>query len=407
MNAVDFLEIMALVILFGLIFTKLSRIIKLPDVVMFIFAGFLLGPFCLNLVNIDKHPLAYELILTFGAAYILYDGGREIDFKVLRKVKWSVISLSTVGVIVSAFITGFFASKIFKMDFIYALLLGSVIASTDPSVLVPLFKNLNVDDKLKQTIISESAFNDAAGAIATFAVLNIITKGTFSLAQSIFDLIKTSIGGILIGAIVGYVASLLIAHEKYACFEEHPAEISIVAVAGAYVIATKLGVSGFMAVFVIGMVCGNKKMFGLFIPEQYYVTQTRFKEVMTLILRMMIFILLGTHINFPLLLRYWKESLFVVTALIFIARPISVFVSIIFDRKAEWTFKEIIYLMWVRETGVIPAALSGMLLTMKVPHADIISAVTFATIILTLTLQASSAKILAKLLKIDRPSMSN
>jgi len=99
--------------------------------------------------------------------------------------------------------------------------------------------------------------------------------------------------------------------------------------------------------------------------------------------------------------------IFVVTALIFIARPISVFVSIIFDRKAEWTFKEIIYLMWVRETGVIPAALSGMLLTMKVPHADIISAVTFATIILTLTLQASSAKILAKLLKIDRPSMSN
>jgi len=310
MNAVDFLEIMALVILFGLIFTKLSRIIKLPDVVMFIFAGFLLGPFCLNLVNIDKHPLANELILTFGAAYILYDGGREIDFKVLKKVKWSVISLSTVEVIVSAFITGFFASKIFKIDFIYALLLGSVIASTDPSVLVPLFKNLNVDDKLKQTIISESAFNDAAGAIATFAVLNIITKGTFSLAQSIFYLIKTSIGGILIGAIVGYVASLLIAHEKYAYFEKHPAEISIVAVAGAYVIATKLGVSGFMAVFVIGMICGNKKMFGLFIPEQYYVTQTRFKEVTTLILRMMIFILLGTHINFPLLLRYWEESLF-------------------------------------------------------------------------------------------------
>ncbi|SEF38614.1 sodium/proton antiporter, CPA1 family (TC 2.A.36) [Caloramator fervidus] len=400
MEAVNLIGMFAAIIFAGLIFTKLSRIVNLPDVVMFILAGIILGPYGLNLINIDKYPLGNELILTFGAAYILYDGGREIDFKVLRKVKWSVISLATIGVIISAFLTGFFAMKIFKIDFIYALLLGSVISSTDPSVLVPLFKSLNVSDKLKQTIISESAFNDAAGAIITFAVLNIITKGTFSLGHSAFELIKTSLGGIIIGAIIGYIATFLVGHKKYAYFEEHPSEIAIAAVAGAYVIATKLGVSGFMAVFVIGMICGNKRMFDLYIPDEYYVTHTRFKEVTTLILRMMIFILLGTHINFALLLKYWKEALLVVAVLIFIARPVSVFFSIIFDKNAEWNFKEIIYMMWVRETGVIPAALSGMLLTMKVPHADIISAVTFATIIITLTLQASSAKWLAKVLKI-------
>ena len=64
----------------------------------------------------------------------------------------------------------------------YALLIGSVIASTDPSVLVPLFKNMNISPKLKQTIISESAFNDAAGAIMTFAIIGIISGGSFSLA---------------------------------------------------------------------------------------------------------------------------------------------------------------------------------------------------------------------------------
>lgn len=401
MDAVNLIELIALVIFSGLIFTKLSRIVKLPDVVMFILAGIILGPHGLNWINIDKYPLGNELILTFGAAYILYDGGREIDFKVLKKIKWSVISLSTIGVILSAFITGFFAMKIFKIDLIYSLLLGSVIASTDPSVLVPLFKKMNISDKLKQTIISESAFNDAAGAIMTFAVLSVITKGTFSLSHSIFDLLKTSIGGILIGIIIGYLATFLVGHKKYAYFEEHPSEMAIVAVAGSYVIATKLGVSGFMAVFVIGMICGNKKLFDLFIPEEYYVTHTRFKEVTTLILRMMIFILLGTHINFTLLLKYWKEALLVVAALIFVARPLSAFISIIFDKKAEWNFKEIIYIMWVRETGVIPAALSGMLLTQKIKHADIISAVTFTTIILTLTLQASSAKWLANALKIE------
>ncbi|QCX32674.1 sodium:proton antiporter [Caloramator sp. E03] len=402
MNVVDLLEVITIVIFSGIIFTKLSRIVKLPDVVMFILAGIILGPFVLNIVNIDKYPLGNELVLTFGAAYILYDGGREIDFKVLKKVKFSVASLSTIGVIISAFITGYFASIIFKIDFKYALLLGSVIASTDPSVLVPLFKSLNVGEKLKQTIISESAFNDAAGAILTFAVLNIITKGTFSINQSIVDLLKTSIGGILIGAIIGYIATFLVGHKKYAYFEEHPSEMALVAVAGSYVIATRLNVSGFMAVFVIGMICGNKKMFNLFIPDEYYMTHTRFKEVTTLILRMMIFILLGTHINFTLLFKYWKESILLVATLIFIARPISAFVSIAFDRKAEWTLKEMIYIMWVRETGVIPAALSGMLLSKKIPNADIISSVTFTTIIITLTLQASSAKALAKVLKIDK-----
>lgn len=85
MDAVNLIEVFALVVFSGLIFTKLSRLVKLPDVVMFIIAGIILGPYGLNLVNIDKYPLGNELILTFGAAYILYDGGREIDFKVLKK----------------------------------------------------------------------------------------------------------------------------------------------------------------------------------------------------------------------------------------------------------------------------------------------------------------------------------
>ncbi|EYE87265.1 sodium:proton antiporter [Fervidicella metallireducens AeB] len=402
MDTLKILELIFLIIVTGMIFSKLSKILHMPDVVLFILGGVILGPRVLNLINAESYPIGNELILTFGAAYILYDGGREIELKVLNKVKLSVLMLATLGVLISTFITGYFSSKILHIDFTYALLLGSVIASTDPSVLVPLFKNMNISDKLKQTIISESAFNDAAGAIITFSILGVITGGVFSLQKCIFDLLITAGGGILVGLIVGFLASTLISHDKYAYFQEHPAEMGISAVVGAYVIATKLGVSGFMAVFMVGMVCGNKKILNMWVPDEQYVTQTRFKEVLTIILRMMIFILLGTQINFTVLSKYWKEAFLIVGVLIFIARPISAFISVVFDKKANWNFREIIYLMWVRETGVIPAALAGMLLSQKIQHAEIISSVTFMAIIITLTFQASTSKALANFLKLNK-----
>lgn len=401
MEVTNLLELFALVIISGVIFTKLSKLLKVPDVVMFIIAGVILGPAVLNLVNIATHPVGNELILTFGAAYILYDGGREIELKVLNKVKLSLTLISTLGVIVSAFVVGLFAAYIFKINFIYAFLLGSVIASTDPSVLVPLFKKMNINNQLKQFIISESAFNDAAGAIATFATLGVILGGGFSFQTSLLDLARTSLGGIAIGAAVGTFASISITHDRYGYFKEHPSEIGIAAVTGAYVIATRLGVSGFMAVFIIGIICGNKQVFDMRVEDEYLTTQTRFKEVLTLILRMMIFILLGTHIDFASVAQYWKESLLIVAILIFVARPLSVLASVLIDRKAGWNFREIIYMMWVRETGVIPAALAGMLVARHVPYANIISSVTFVTILVTLSVQASTAQWLAKKLKLN------
>lgn len=406
LSANKILQLVALVILSGVIFGKISRKLHLPDVVLFILAGVILGPEVLNLINIDSYPVGNQLILTFGAAYILYDGGREIDLKVFNKVKISVLMLSTVGVFISTAITGYFAYKIFHIDFIYALLLGAIISSTDPSVLVPLFKNMNVSNKLKQTIISESAFNDAAAAIVTFAILGVIAGGQFSLAQSSFELVKSAVGGIIIGGVFGYISTKLISSEKHAYLKEFPSEVSIVAVIGTYLIADKLGVSGFMAVFIIGMVCGNKKRINCWIPDEYNQTHLRFKEVLTIILRMMIFVLLGTHINFGVLAQYWSKDLLLVALLIFVSRPVSAFISVIFDRKAKWNIKEILYLMWVRETGVIPAALVGMLLTMHTKNADIIASVTFTTIIITLTFQASTSKALARVLKLEEEVIS-
>lgn len=401
-SADQLMELVGLVILAGLIFTKISNIIKLPDVVLYILAGIILGPRLLNWINIDRYPVENQLILSFGAAYILYDGGREIDLKVLNKVKISVGLLSTLGVVISTVIVGFVAQKVFKLPMMYALLLGSVIASTDPSVLVPLFKKMNISTKLKQSIISESAFNDAAGAVVTFSVLSVILGGEFSLGGSLLDLLKSVVGGLVIGASIGYMTHLFIDEkQKWGIFKDYATELVLVSVVGSYLISNHFGFSGFMAVFVMGMFCGNKKIFKFWIPEESFQSHLRFKEVLTIILRMMIFILLGTHLKFDTLFANLVPTLIVVGALIFVARPVSVIACVLFDKKAEWTWKQVVYLMWVRETGVIPAALAGMLVTSGVTHSEIISSVTFATIMVTLTFQASTAGILARFLKLD------
>ena len=395
------MELIAIVIVSGIICIKLSVKLHLPDTVLFIISGIFIGPELLGLVSFKDFPVANQLVLTFGAAYILYDGGREIQLSILNKVKVSVASLSTIGVIVSAFITAYFAQKFLDLDFMYALLLGSAIASTDPSVLVPLFRTINISPKLKQTIISESAFNDAAGAIMTFAVIGLLAGSSFSITNSILELVKTAGGGILVGGILGYFATLLVSEHKFGFFTGHKGEIVVATVLGAYFIATHLGVSGFMAVFVVGIVFGNIELLNLTIEEEGYNLHLNFKEVLVRILRIMIFVILGTQMSFNVLSEYWKGALLVVLSLVFIARPVSVLFSVLIDRKAAWNFREILYLMWTRETGVIPAALAGMLLSMQIPHAQVISAVTFMAIIITLSFQASTAKYVAKILKLE------
>jgi NhaP-type Na+/H+ or K+/H+ antiporter len=397
----NLMRIFAIIIFLGIIITKVSERIFIPDVVLYIAAGILVGPSVLNLIDFKEFAVINQVILVFGAAYILFDGGREISFKVLNEVKVTIGLLATVGVLISAFITGFFAWQVLHIDFIYALLLGAVIASTDPSVLVPLFKNMKISPKLKQTIISESAFNDAAGAIITFAIVGIAAGGAFSIGDNLLELLITAGGGVLVGAVVGYLANKLVCIGKYGVCRGFTAEMAIAAVLGAYVFSEFIGVSGFMATFTVGMVCGNKTVFRLVPDPESHEIHEKFKDVTISIIRMLIFTLLGVQMNFGIIAEYWVGALIVIVTFVFLARPISVLLTVPLDRKAKWNLREIAYLCWTRETGVIPAALAGMLITMGIPNAELISAVTSIAIIITLTFQASTAKYFARVLKLE------
>jgi len=385
-----------LILAIGTVTGLLAHKLRIPDIAVFLIAGMLVGPEALGLIDIKADSAVNQIILLFGASYILFDGGASLRFDVLKRVWITIVVLATVGVVITATITGLAAYYVLGVPLMVALLLGATIASTDPATLVPIFRQVHIRDHVAQTVVSESAFNDATGAVITFGVLAVaLGTNEFSLTSSLLDLAKQSVVGIVAGLALGYLAALLIAHERWAFLAEYAPVVTLAAVIGAYFAADGLQASGFMAVFVFGMVIGNKDFFGFKMEAgeqqklEEYVTTTAF------ITRLFIFILLGAQVDFSLMGRYLAGGIMVVAVFMLIARPVTVFVCALPDKRAQWSVNELVFMCWTRETGVIPAALAGLLLSMKAPGAQMIVSVTFIAILMTILIQAPTTKWLA------------
>jgi cell volume regulation protein A len=382
-----------LVLAIGTFAGFVAQKIRVPDVALFLLVGMALGPQALGFVDIKADSALNQIILLFGASYILFDGGASLRFAVLRQVWITIVVISTVGVVITAIITGIAAYYILGLPLIVALLLGAVLASTDPATLVPIFRQVRIRDRVAQTVMSESAFNDAMGAIITFGVLAVATgHGEFSPTASLLDLLKQSAIGIGAGIVLGYLAAVLIAHERLAFLVEYAPVVTLVAVIGAYFSADGLNSSGFMAVFVFGIMLGNKEAFGFAMEPGEAQKLDEFIAVTAFIMRVFIFILLGAQVDFALMSKYWIGGAAVVAVLMLIARPITVFLCAGPDRRARWSLAELLFMCWTRETGVIPAALAGLLVGMKAPGAQIIASVTFIAILMTILIQAPTTK---------------
>ena len=375
----------------------LARRFNVPDVAVFLLIGMMLGPGTTGLVDIKADSALNQLILIFGSCYLLFDGGASLRLKVLKEVWITIVVISTVGILITGAVTGLAAHYLLGLPLIVALLLGAVLASTDPATLVPVFKQVKIRERVAQTVMSESAFNDAMGAIVTFAILGIaMGKGEFSVGDALVDLLKQAGFGIFAGAALGYLAAMLIAHEKWGFLSEYAPVVSLMAVIGAYLGADGLQASGFMAVFVFGIMIGNKDVFGFAMDEGEQEKLEDFVSTTALVMRMFIFILLGAQIDFALMSRYLLAGIAVVVIFMLVARPLTVFLCAGPDRRAKWSRNELLFMCWTRETGVIPGALAGLLVGMKAPGAQVIASVTFIAILMTILIQATTTKWLAR-----------
>lgn len=386
-----------LILAIGTVTAFLAQKIRIPDVALFLIVGIAIGPQALGLIDIAADTPLNEIIVLFGASYILFDGGAALRFHILKQVWITIAVIATIGVLITAGITSLAAHVVFGVPLVVALLMGATIASTDPATLVPIFRQVHIRDRVAQTVMSESAFNDPMAAILTFTVLGFAMGAEhFSLSASLVDLVKQAGIGILAGIALGYLAALLIAHEKWAFLAEYAPVVTLVAMLAAYFAASGLEASGFMAVFVFGVMLGNKEAFGFRMEAgdaqklDEYVLTTAF------IMRVFIFILLGAQVDFGLMRQYWLGGIIIVAVLMLVARPLTVFACALPDRRARWSFREMLFMCWTRETGVIPAALAGLLSGMKAPGAPMIASVTFIAVLMTILIQAPTTEWLGR-----------
>jgi len=386
-----------LILAIGTIAAFVAQKIRVPDVAIFLLAGIAIGPHALGLAHIPANSALNEIIVLFGASYILFDGGAALRLSVLKQVWITIVVIATIGVAITTAVTGLATHFILGLPLIVAMLLGTTIASTDPATLIPIFRQIRIRDRVAQTVMSESAFNDPMAAILTFSVLAFASgTGDFSLSHVLFALIEQSAIGIAAGLAFGYLAALLIAHEKWAFLAEYAPVVTLVAVIGAYFAASGLHASGFMAVFVFGVVLGNKEAFGFRMEPGEAQKLDEFVLTTAFIMRLFIFILLGTQVDFAEVGRHWLGGVAVVAVLMLVARPITVFACALPDRRARWDLKEMLFMCWTRETGVIPAALAGLLLGANAPGATTIASVTFVAILMTILIQAPTTEWLGR-----------
>ncbi len=391
------LQVFGIMIVAGMACGILARRLRTPDVALLLIAGMLLGSSGLGLINVRADSALNQLILIFGASYILFDGGASLRLSVLKQTWITITVISTVGVLITGAVTAAAAHMLLALPWPIALLLGAVVASTDPATLVPVFRQVKIRERVAQTVMSESALNDAMGAIVTFAMLAVVVgHGEFSVLAALRDLAWQSVIGILAGAIFGYLAAAGIAHARFNFLTEYAPVVTLVAVIGAYLAADNFQASGFMAVFVFGVMLGNKDSFGFKMEAAESHQLEEFILTTAFVMRVFIFVLLGAQVDFALLREYGLAAVGVVVVFMLVARPLTVFACAWPDRRAKWTLKEMLFMCWTRETGVIPGALAGMLVGMEVPGAKIIASVTFVAILITILIQATTTRWLAQ-----------
>lgn len=394
------LILLLFIITVGMLAGRLASWLRLPDVAVFIIAGMVLGR-GLHLINASSSSLINQLILTVGSALILFDGGRNLRLSGLKKVWISLSLLSVPGVIITTGVVGLAVHYLFGLDWIFSFLAAAVIASTDPASIIPVFKQVKIKERVRETVESESAFNDATGSILTFALLAAVTGGeSLHVGNMAWDFVKTAVGGILVGAVVSTILTYLVAHFRLGVLKDYTTIAMIVVALSSYLIGDLLHVSGFMATFVAGLIWGNADTMGLSMDDKLEETGS-FADNTSVMMRMLIFILLGSQVDFKVLGEYFWPSLIAVLVLMFVARPLTILLCALPDRKVKWSWRELLFMMWVRETGVIPAALSGLIVGMGVQHASAISAITFMAIMLTILLQASTTGLAARKLGLE------
>jgi cell volume regulation protein A len=387
----------------GLAARGLAEVLGVPEVLVLVAAGALLGPSALDVVDVPLDSLGAQLVFTLGVSAILFHGGLSLSLDVLRRVWISLGLLAIAGVVLTTAVVGVTASVAFGMPLDQGLLLGAVLSPTDPAILIPLFVGSRLRQKVAQAVVAESALNDPTGAVLALTLAAVVLSGDASIGAPVADFVIELALSSVLGILAGVVLSATISSHRAGIWRDSAPIAVLGVVAIGYVSLDSAGGSGYLGAFLAGLVVGNMEQLGLAMHSEHERDMRIFAGTLADVVTVFVFLAVGANLPFATMVDDALPGLAVIAVLVLVARPLTVMACTAPDRRARWTRAELAFLAWTRETGVVPAALVGVLAGLGVPGVDVLASVVALAIVTTLVVQAVPAPWLARRLGLLDP----
>jgi len=386
---------LASIVVLGIVAQWLAWRLRFPSILFFLIIGFLAGP-----VTGFLHPdeLMGELLLpivSISVALILFEGGLTLRLGELRDVGRVVIVLIIIGAIITWIIASLAAHYVLNLDLRISILLGAILIVTGPTVIGPLLSHVRPLKRVSTILKWEGILIDPVGAILAVLVFEAIIAGEISAAGKLIFLgiAKT----LVIGGIIGFgMAKLLVFLLKEFLIPDILQEsVAFVMVIAAFVLSNIFqSESGLLAVTLMGLFMDNQKHVSI----KHII---EFKENLRVIIISSIFILLAARLQLSDFENFDLAIFVFVGVLIFVARPVSVFISTL-GSNLNW--RERTFISWMAPRGIVAAAVSSVfalkLSLTGLEGSEILVPVTFFVIVVTVMVYGLTASPMAKFLKV-------
>lgn len=383
----------SILLLISVLVSKISDRFGVPALLLFLILGMLAGSDGFGGIYFDDPALA-QFIGIIALVLILFSGGLSTEWNEVRPVFKEGLLLSTFGVLITAITVGLFASVLLGFSFLEGLLLGSIVSSTDAAAVFSVLrsKGISLKGKLKPLLELESGSNDPMAIFLTVGLIQLITQPNLS----VLNLIGLFIQQMLIGALVGYgmgKAMLFLINRLKLGYEGLYPVLTLSLVFLAFGLTDLIGGSGFLAVYLAGIILGRQD----FLHQK---SLMRFHDGLAWIMQIAMFLTLGLLVFPSRLTPIIGVGLLIAGCLMFLARPISIFISLL---PSTLNWREKTFISWVGLRGAAPIILATFPLLAQLQQANLIFNVVFFVVLTSVLLQGTSLSRMAKLLKVDAP----
>jgi len=372
-----------------------SARIRLPSIVLWLIAGMLLGPFGLHLLHVESVREAIPTLIELSLAVIMFEGGLNLNLRALKQQGWTVGRLLIFGPLFTVMLGGGLLHVVSGMNWEMSLLFGSLVAVGGPTVIIPIVRQTRMDRKLRHILTGEAMLIDAIGAILAIVMLQVIL--TTGLEFNVIA--KNLLTKFFIGATVGWFGGWLISRTLYRDWlkdTELRPTATLAAVWGIFLLADYLSAqAGLLAVLVSGAMLQHENL-----PDIQRLRH--FKGSLSLLLVSVLFVLLAANLNLGILADNMGTGILIFLVLACIARPLAVIFSTL---GSELTLPQKKYLACMAPRGVVAAAITALFsLILKdhgIPGGEVLEALVYIIIILSVLVYGILATPLSRRLKVE------